>query len=204
MGWLFDDTGAERAARIKGKNQAAEHARRREARQEDYERNQQVAWEKANWAFKNREYEADLAAWRNNPARYQRQYRSPADVPDLSQEAYFGSRPTAEPGPPESNELSPTAMKFIVAGIAVALVFAILQQHMWVIAPIINTVVYVLLSAGFLLVAAWIGLRLTAGDDPVKIRRAALFNPARIAKVIYGVVRDQIAERRARKTIDDQ
>lgn len=83
MGRWNDKTGAERAARIKGENQAAEHARRQNSKEQDYERRHLERWDAENLKYQRSEYEADLAAWKKDPNGYERRYSSPYDVPDM-------------------------------------------------------------------------------------------------------------------------
>jgi hypothetical protein len=103
MGWFDEETGAERAVRIKGENQAAEHARKQDSKQDDYERRQYERWENDNGAYKKAEYAADLAAARK--PGYERLYRSPADVDDLPGEPFFTVRRTETPAAPQSDDM---------------------------------------------------------------------------------------------------
>lgn len=200
MGWWNDETGAERAARIKGENQAAHHARQQDSKQQEHERRRLEKWESENSRYRRDEYKADLDAWKANPAQYERQYASPYDVPDLPGDPRLeGLRAVHREEPP--SEGVPALAVIAVVIIAVFFVLpALFKMVMPVVASVVNTVWIVLLAAVGALTLAWLVLKITAGDDPVRMRRAMLFNPARIGKVIYQVVREQIAERRARKT----
>ncbi|MET4144246.1 hypothetical protein [Arthrobacter sp. UYCo732] len=204
MGWLFDDeTGAERAARIRGENQAAEHARKRNAKQSDYEQAQYDKWDSDNRKYKHAEYSADLAAFKRNPTTYERQYTSPADVPDMPGEPFFFARRDEAPAAPQSEGM-PLIAKIILGIVAVFLILpAILKAIMPMVGAVLNTIWLILLSAVGLLALVWIILKLTAGDDPVKIRRAKKFNPVLLGGLVYQVIREVLAERKARKSVDE-
>jgi hypothetical protein len=49
------------------------------------------------------------------------------------------------------------------------------------------------------LTVTWLILHFTAKDDPAKIHRAKLWNPLRVAKVVWNFGAEMIAARRARK-----
>lgn len=206
MGWFDDETGAERAARIKGENQAAEHARRQASKEEEREHKQQERWEAENARYQRAEYEADLAAWKKNPEGYERRYSSPFDVPEMPgnpiydqiRARYLREQANAK-AQPESGD-TPLIVKLIGGAILLFVVLpALFKMAIPVIGGIIQTVWLIVLCAAAALTVLWLILKLTAGEDPVKNRRAHLFNPVRIGKVVYLVVREHLAERRARK-----
>lgn len=213
MGWFSDDeTGAERAARIKGENQAAEHSRRHASKEDEREHKQQERWDAENARYQRAEYEADLAAWKKNPAEYERRYSSPFDVPEMPgnpiydqiRQRHLREQTRAQvKTQPESGGIPPIVIKIGVGCIVLFFVLpALAKTVLPVVGGFINVVWTILLSAAAALTVAWLVLKLTAGEDPVKVRRAQLFNPLRIGKVVYQVVREHLAERRARKNAE--
>lgn len=209
--WDAEETGAERAARIKGENQAAEHARRQASKEDEREHKQQERWEAENARYRRAEYEADLAAWKKDPTGYERRYSSPFDVEDMPGDPSYDhiraryqreqTRAQARVQP-ESGD-SPLIVKLIGGAILLFVVLpALAKTVLPVIGGFINVVWTILLSAAAALTVLWIILQVTAGEDPVRQRRAQLFNPVRIGKVIYLVVREHLAERRDRKNAE--
>jgi hypothetical protein len=209
--WDAEETGAERTARIKGENQAAEHSRRQASKEDEREHKQQERWDAENTRYQRAEYEADLAAWKKNPAEHERRYSSPFDVPDMPGNPIYDqirarhlreqARAQAKTQP-ESGD-SPLIVKLIGGAILLFVVLpALFKMAIPVIGGIVQTIWLIVLCAAAALTVLWLILKLTAGEDPVKNRRAQLFNPVRIGKVIYLVVREHLAERRARKSAE--
>lgn len=201
--WDAEETGAERAARIRGENQAAQHARMRNSKEEDHEKALHAQWSKENIAYKRAEYQADLAAWKKDPNGYERRYDSPADVRDMPGEPFFPIRRDYVPSEPEASGDTPLIVKLIGGAILLFVVLpALFKMAIPVIGGIIQTIWLIVLSLAGLLTVVWLILKLTAGEDPAKLQRAQLFNPLRIGKVIYQVIREHLAERAARKNVE--
>ncbi|GAA4034875.1 hypothetical protein GCM10023063_18890 [Arthrobacter methylotrophus] len=207
--WDAEETGAERAARIKGENQAAEHARRQASKEEEREHKQQERWDAENLRYQRAEYEADLAAWKKNPAEYERRYSSPFDVPEMPGNPIYdqirarSQREQARAQAQPRDEPMPAFLKvgLVVLGV-IFILPALLQAIMPTVGHVLQIIWLIVLSLAGLLTAVWLVLKLTAGDDPVKLRRAQLVNPVRIGTIIYQVVREHLAERRARKNAE--
>lgn len=209
MGWWDDETGAERAAKINGQNQADNHARRQASREEEREHKQQERWEAENARYQRAEYEADLAAWKKNPTDYERRYSSPFDVPDMPGNPIYdqirqrAQREQARAKAQPQDEPMPAFLKIGLVVLGVIFILpALLQAIMPTVGHVLQTIWLILLSLAGLLTVVWLVLKLTAGEDPVKNRRAQLFNPVRIGTIVYQVVREYLAERRARKSAE--
>jgi hypothetical protein len=209
MGWFDDETGAERAAKINGQNQAANHARRQASKEEEREHRQQERWDAENLRYQRAEYEADLAAWKKNPTEYERRYSSPLDVPDMPGNPIYdqirqrSQREQARAQAQPRDEPMPAFLKIGLVVLGVIFILpALLQAIMPTVGAVLNTIWLIILGAAALLTVLWLVLKLTAGEDPVKVRRARMLNPARIGTVIYQVVREHLAERRARKSAE--
>lgn len=202
MGWFSDDeTGAERAARIRGENQAAEHARKQSARASSEEARILQKWEDENRIYKRTEYKADLD--RSKRPGYERQYYSPADVPDMPGKPWVGGYTSQAPAAAPQEEGVPLIGWVIIGmGLVFGVIPMLLQMAMPIIAGILQAVWLVVLSAVGLLVLAWIILTVTAREDEAMVRRARLFNPLRIGTIFYQVIREHLAERRARTQMD--
>lgn len=207
MGWWDDETGAERAARINGQNQAAHHARRESSKEEEREHKKQERWEAENLRYQRAEYEADLAAWKKNPTEYERRYSSPYDVPDMPGNPEFDrirerhQREQAQARPQDEEMPAFLKIGLVVLGV-IFILPALLQAIMPTVGQVLQIIWLILLGLAGLLTVVWLVLKLTAGDDPKKIHRARLFNPIRIGTIVYQVIREQRAERRARKEMD--
>lgn len=190
MGW-FSETAGERYARLNGENTRRMQQGARERDDINHQRSQEATYQRQNWQHKTLTFEAEQRLARSE-GRYPI-YASPAQVPDM---------------PRGGEEQQSSSSDFTIPPVAILAVLviiagSILMSILAALGPIVDFIIRMAILAIFVgaiaLTLVWLVMHFTAKDDPEKIRRAKLFNPVRVAKVLTGFAVDSYKERKARK-----
>jgi hypothetical protein len=202
FGWFGDgESVGQRTQRMRGENAERKHQNDRLRDDINYRRATEADYEKKNWDHKTLAFQAEQRA----AAKAGRLpiFMSPAMVPDMPRPFQPPRAAAPQPEPEQSTPMNPMLVLALVAGFVI---FVVIPTILTMLGPIIQIAFQVigtilLVGVGGLTVT-WLIMHFTAKDDAARIHRAKLFNPLRVAKVLWAFGTEWFIARRLRKNID--